>query len=198
MNRNVALPIGALIGALTLMTVDLAFAGAPEGASAIRSEQAGALGAGTYQGFRPAVPGMVHALEAGRKCHDSGHCSDWVAKVIQANNAAPSQSQNSWGARMSARIRGSLQPIAKTVGARIERVACSEQACFAEATYAKSGRTGHQIVAIDDQLRTAISGSGWAQSELEVTPSLHGLGGFLYEGPSTNPLLDVIWVWPRK
>jgi hypothetical protein len=73
-----------------------------------------------------------------------------------------------------------------------------QRACFAEATYAKSGLTEHQIVAIGDQLRTAISASGWAQSELEVTPSLDGFGGFLYEGPSTNPVVDVIWVWPRK
>lgn len=198
MNPKVALRTSVLIGALTLMAVDLALAASPKGAPTIQNGHTGAMDTRTYHGFTPAIPGMVHAFETGDQCHESGHCSNWVASVIEANNAAQSESQNSWGARIGERIFTSLQPTAKSVGARIEHVACSERACFAEATYTKSGRTQNEIMAIEAQLRAAVSTSGWAQSELRFQPTLQGWGGFLYEGPPTNPTVDVIWVWPRR
>ena len=139
MNRIAVLSISTLMGALTLITIGPALGATPEPAP---SEQAHATyGPGIYRGFRPAVPGMVHALQAGEACHESGHCSDWVASVIEANDAAASEDQNSWRTQMRERILESLQPIAKNVKARIVRVACSQPACFAEATYAKAGRT---------------------------------------------------------
>lgn len=195
MNRIVALPVSALIGTLTLIAIAPALGAASEGAPTMPSAQAGATEVvGTYRGFRPALPAMVHVLEEAQLCHQSGHCSDWVARVVEASNDAPSAGQNSWRAQMSERIAESLRPIAKNVEAKIVHVACSEHGCFAEATYAKSGRTEHQITAIEGQLRNAVSASAWASSQLQVEP----FDGVLYEGPPSNPTVDVIWVWPRK
>lgn len=100
---------------------------------------------------------------------------------------------------MSERIAEALRAPAARVAAAIERIACSERACFVEASYAKGRLPVREMDAIANQLRNEVSSSAWAQSELRVKPDLHGgFDGFVYEGPATNATVDVIWVWPRK